>query len=106
MPRKNTKLVWKDTTSYSRGEASKGVEPRTWEAQSGPFRILVSRWIHFPGRWLVSCPKLDLELRELDSEKITDAKAEALRLVQDRALVRLKDTQDLIEAVDKALGGK
>lgn len=69
-------MKWQDTTSYSQAETDR--TPRVWTARAGCFAIKVHRHIHYePDAWLLSCDGI-VEMRELSSTDIGDAKREAI----------------------------
>jgi len=88
---------WKDITSYTHGERSKGVTPRTWEAAHGRLRVIVTRQLRLPG-WYLRCDEIRLgtsmpvDLGDIDIE---DAKREALRIVRQRVNALACDIRDL-----------
>ena len=73
---------WKDTTGYSRGDTER--TPRTWEIAAPDLRIIVSRWIHAPGSWFLTCAAVGLDRHDMLTDDAETAKAEALRLVATR----------------------
>jgi len=76
---------WKDRTSYSRNEdlVSERV-PRTWEIESPYLRIIVSRWIHGPGSWFLTCEAVECDRLDLNTDSAALAKTLALALVSAR----------------------
>lgn len=71
---------WRDETSYSSGETGL-VPPRTWVLAAGGLRVIVTRHVADPGRWLLRCEPWFGQLR-LHGTQIETAKAEAVLLVQ------------------------
>jgi len=72
---------WTDITSYSRGERK---EPRTWELQLPWIIIIVTRHKDYPGKWLMNCRQLCLDMHELTAKEIGDAREEAVKMCVDR----------------------
>lgn len=85
-------MEWKDETSYSRGELGK-VEPDTWVLHLPTTRIAVHRHINHPGKWVLTCRRLGIELRELDADDVETAKRVALQLLELAVLMVKKDLE-------------
>jgi hypothetical protein len=74
-------LIWKDVTSYSRGERDK-VEPKAWECRVGTVRLCIHRYIGYSeDQWLGSCHDLGLKNLELCSRGASAQQAQN-RLVE------------------------
>lgn len=71
--------TWKDVSSYSKSDTDRS--PKSVELVAGRVRIAVTRYIHNPGVWHLNCDALRFNYRELESEELEAAKAEALRIV-------------------------
>ena len=71
----NEKLVWKDITSYSRGDTKRVA--RVFELKIANVSLLVHRHIDYEG-WLLSSNDLDLEKIKLKLEDVEAAKVESL----------------------------
>lgn len=72
-------MDWKDITRHSRGEEK---VLRVWEVCLGQFRLRVHRHIHFPQtQWLATCHGV-FQHFELTSEKIEEAKCQAVVKLQ------------------------
>lgn len=76
------KPEWKDASSWSRGEDR--TEPKTVALQLpvGP-RLVVTRHIHFPGKWVASAGDL-MTQRELAADALDAAKREAITLLREK----------------------
>lgn len=72
-------MKWNDVSSYSRSEAKR--EPKSVEASAGGLKMVVTRHIHYPGKWVVSCAPF-FDTRELSSVELDAAKVEATNLVR------------------------
>lgn len=87
---RNVKLyTWYDTTGYSRS-------PTTYSMRTTHLCITVHRHIDNPGKWHLSCRELGFDRRELESDKISDAKTEAVTLVKQRVLEWTADVSVLL----------
>lgn len=72
-----SEINWVDVTSYRRDEDRSS---KSWELRCEHLRVVVTRHIHFPGKWILNCrPWFDLH--ELSSLDVEDAKTESLFLV-------------------------
>lgn len=85
-------LTWKDSSSYSQGE-KKG-EPKSFEATTGRFRLIVSRChLHNPGRWTMHIyPGLfdTFDMGGLAHVSVEEVQVSAEGLLRDRLLEALK----------------
>jgi hypothetical protein len=99
-------IEWKDVTSYQRNERGK-VEPKAWEAlfRAG-IRVLVHRYVGYgEDVWLCTCSAVNIQVMQLDSTKIEEAKVEALVAVEKQA-AGLRDmmamlSDDITTALDE-----
>lgn len=84
---------WKDETSYSR--TNKERTPSTWKItlEEIGYDIIVTRHIYYKDTWLLSCRKIDIDMCNLKTNDIEEAKQKALQIVEER----------LNELVEKAL---
>jgi hypothetical protein len=80
-------MNWKNITSYSQGQKDHPVE--TTEIRPSGFRIVVTRLRGITGKWFLSCEFFDR--RQLTSEALEDAQAEAVALVKERLTAILAD---------------
>jgi hypothetical protein len=71
---------WKDISSYSRSDDKS--EVKSVELIAGRIRLAVTRHIHNPGKWHLNCDALRYTYRELESDELEAAKAEALTIVK------------------------
>ncbi len=85
-----TDAQWKDESSYSRGERGR-VEPSVWVLSLPTTRISVHRHIHRPGKWLLTCRRLGIEMKELKASAIEEAVSEALLLLNLSAIMVSED---------------
>lgn len=85
-------IKWEDISSYQRGDKER--VPSTLHAIVGPVQIVVTRHIHYPGKWLASVRPF-FEQRELKSLDLEDAKREAVALAS-------KWICDCLDAFDRA----
>lgn len=75
-------LVWRDETSYSRGE--RGVaEPRVLETYVGTLCISVHRYLHLEDVWYVTCHDVGVSMRALSATDLEAAKHEAVGVVRE-----------------------
>ena len=78
--------VWKDATSYSRGDRER--VPSAWDIVSGALRVVVvSRHRLVPGQWVMHCHELRMDTVSLgvcSSQPAERAQAEAIKLVRAR----------------------
>jgi hypothetical protein len=91
-------MGWKDVSSYSASD-KEGV-PRTLEIRAdGGVIITVTRWVHGdPTRWYFICHAVACNShRELSNLELEDAKREALGLVHDLLLKRVKAIEKLMK---------
>lgn len=71
-------LNWKDISSFSHRDTNR--ETKTVEANAGVVRLVVTRHIDYPGKWVV---KSELTgMRELKADHLDEAKAEAVQRVK------------------------
>lgn len=71
-------LEWKDASSWGRGDVDR--TPKTWVAQVGRWRLIVTRQ-HQSDGWFVECGGL-FNYRQLAHPDIENAKREASLLVR------------------------
>ena len=72
-------LLWKDATTYSRGETDRN--PRVWTANVGRLKMTVHRHIHYPKNvWLLSCDPL-FDCHQLESPEELMAKRQSAELI-------------------------
>lgn len=88
-------MIWKDTTSYSRGERD-NVEPREWSAETDGLLIQVHR-MHGCDGWFGTCYAMGVERKELGHD-IERARHGMLIYLRNRA-------KRWTEKIDKMLGG-
>lgn len=85
-------MAWTDTTSYSRDSEDR--EPRTWELQVHSFRMVVTRHIDFPGRWLWACEPFQQQVwPDMPADEAKEVAVERLRSLLTGALAQL-NTQE------------
>lgn len=77
-------LVWKDNTSYARGDKER--VPRVWHLEKGGLAISVHRYVGCHDQWFVTCEPF-FNVRPLQAKEVEAAKNEALALVR----VRVKE---------------
>ena len=80
---------WADVSSYSRGERGV-VEPSSWELNTGPLRVVVTRRHGLDG-WFAICYALNMShvpLAAGDSDTFA-AKAEAIKVIRERLTMLL-----------------
>lgn len=95
-------MEWKNSTSYSRGDDKKTMEPSAWSLALGDDRFKPTISLHrsiyqAPDVWLVSFTDLNIRNRVLGSKDVDDAKAEAVQVVKDR----VKEVAALLASVPK-----
>jgi predicted ATPase len=74
-------MKWNDVTSYSHSSSER--IPRDWMANVGQIVVHVHRHIHYkPDVWLVSTIPHILEMEQLASPNIDEAKCQALAKLQ------------------------
>lgn len=72
-------VEWKNTTSYSRGEKKSDESARTWQADVGGVRVVVTRYIHGDkNAWYLNHDGIYSDLASAEIEK---AKVEALQIL-------------------------
>lgn len=86
-----SEINWVDVTSYRRGEDR---IPSVWEIRYGCLRIVVTRHIRRPGRWVLDC-KPWFDHHELASSDMEGAKLGALGLV----IAALRESYDAMNNV-------
>lgn len=80
--------VWKDTTSYSRGE--RGVaEPRSWSCDN----VIIHRTLYEADKWHVTAHCLRIEAFPLDATDVKEAQIEALKFVVEHLRKMLSKTE-------------
>lgn len=89
LPSSKISAKWKDESSYSRGERGR-IEPNVWVLSLPTTRISVHRHIYSPGKWLLTCRRLGIEMRELEAIEVGEAIKEALRLL-DLAVIMVRE---------------
>jgi hypothetical protein len=94
-------MAWKDVTGYSRGEAARGVEPRSWELRFGGLRVVLTQHIAEAGVWFTHCePFYDLHPIGKVGEDVEALKKAAVQ----KAVDSLKGHSDaLISIANSAL---
>lgn len=91
------KPIWKDNTSYSRGEDYSTRVPRSWVIESGNLSLTIHRHIHYSQDvWLASCYEVGVRGHQLRAKEIGEAREEAVHNVMERAQALLADAQNMI----------
>lgn len=80
-------MIWKNITSYSQGQKDRQVD--TVEIRPSGYRIVVTRLHGLPGKWFLTCSFFDR--KELKSEVLEDAQAEAIALVKAQLTAIVKE---------------
>lgn len=70
--------AWMDISSYSRGDVDR--PPKTVEIRFKDLRIVVTRHIDAPGKWILRCDPF-YNMHVLESTELEEAKREALERV-------------------------
>lgn len=94
-PSPPTVPAWVDRTSFSQNDKDR--TPRTWTLQFEGFRVTVTRHIHYPGKWVLSCYELRMDCVELKEAELEKAQKEALNLVR-------RKLKAMLEQVRTAMG--
>lgn len=76
------KLNWKDVTSYRRGDIER--VPRTWELklEELKYKVIVTRHINYENTWLLTFREANIELRDLETDDVEEAKNKAIEIVE------------------------
>lgn len=97
---------WEDATSYRRGERGK-VDPSTFQLLLTKMDICVTRHIDMPGTWVLRCPGIGIDLWDLQTDDLEEAKCKALVEVESHLATCLDEVRDVlfspqtVEAMDK-----
>lgn len=77
-------IEWQDKTGWSQKDSEETKRtPRTWRATVGPFKLTVTRHVHYePDQWIMTCKPL-FEHVIADSKEIEEAKKQAVLMVQE-----------------------
>lgn len=78
-------LEWKDESSYSRGTKEK--IPDVLVTKIEGFDIKIHRHIHYPDTWLLSCYKLGIEKKDLNTDDFDEATKKAIQYI----ILKLED---------------
>jgi hypothetical protein len=92
---------WKDVTSYSQRDKEK--IPRTLELRKlSPFntRLVISRHIHYPDTWLVSCKGTDIDNVDLHTDNVEEAKQKAIDCIMNYASRMLDKWNEIIDILN------
>ena len=90
-------IEWTDTTSYSQGQRGK-VTPSQWTIESGRIAVTIHRYAGCGDVWFVTCHAIKVVTHELQSEKLSDARIEALAIVKDAVAAIKRDVDALPDA--------
>lgn len=76
------KLNWRDVTSYKQGDTER--VPRTWELklEELKYKVIVTRHIYYENTWLLTFREANIELRDLETDDVEEAKNKALEIVK------------------------
>lgn len=76
------KLNWRDVTSYRQGDTER--VPRTWELklEELKYKVIVTRHRHYENTWLLTFREANIELRDLETDDVEEAKNKALEIVE------------------------
>lgn len=87
-------LKWRDITIYKQGDADR--IPRTWELKLEElrYRVIVTRHRYYENTWLLTCKETNIELRDLETDDVEEAKYKALEIVENYL-------EDLVQRVMK-----
>ena len=88
-------LEWKDESSYSRGTKEK--IPDVLATKIEGFDIKIHRHIHYPDTWLLSCYKLGIEKKDLNTNDFDEATKKAIQYIVFKLEDYLKLYNKLIE---------
>ena len=74
------KLNWRDVTSYKQGDTER--VPRTWELklEELKYKVIVTRY--YENTWLLTFREANIELRDLETDDVEEAKNKALEIVK------------------------
>lgn len=88
------KLNWIDITSYKKGDTER--IPKTWELKLEElrYRVIVTRHIYYENTWLLTCREANIELHDLKTDNVEEAKYKALKIVENYL-------NDLIEKISR-----
>ena len=75
------KNEWKDITTYSQRDTER--IPRTWKLtlEEINYEIIVTRHIYYEDTWLLTCRKANIDMLDLKTDDIEEAKEKALKLI-------------------------
>lgn len=80
--------IWKDTTTYSRGDKER--KPSEWTWEKGKLKITVlTGHMYYPNRWLLICPMAGMPQSVLKAPietPLEEIQAAAIRIVRKRLL--------------------
>jgi hypothetical protein len=87
--------MWKDSTSYSRGNRSRG--PTAWSLQRGSIKVTVTcNHIQHRGEWVMHCYMLGIDTKPLvKCETAEDAQGRAIAIVRNAANTFAEDARHL-----------
>ena len=84
--------IWKDVSSYSQNDKKR--IPSCWRIDVKDFiSIKVHRHIYYENTWFLSCKELNLDMVDLMTDNVEQAKNQALILIEKRCT-------DLLEKVN------
>lgn len=87
--------VWKDETSYSRGDTKR--EPRVWSIRSGHIQLsIVFGHIYYPEQWVVHCAALGIDTYPLKATKKEPAQSAAIEYAKEKMEILNADFQRLV----------
>lgn len=82
-------IEWNDLTNYEDQDEDDAYEedghpfvPGVWETRVGVFRLVVHRYLGYPGVWFAACHPDLFRLHELDAKEIEAAQVEALDVLE------------------------
>ena len=74
------KFEYKDETSYSRGERG-NIPPRILATTINGIRIVIHRHRCYPDTWLLSCSRLDIDNKDLNTNDFEKAEEKAKEII-------------------------
>lgn len=95
-------MNWADETTYSNtvGERRGEMDPRILATYANAVPIIVMRSVYFPETWVLFCRYLHLDLIDLHTDDVEEAKANALTKVKQIIEERVGELQGILKELE------
>ncbi len=95
-----SKITWIDETSYQRGEER---VPKTWFLNLDNIKIYITRHIHYGDTWVLRCDQLGIDILDLETNKLEEAKERGLITINMKLLSLIKTYSNISDMITKEM---